>query len=668
MISTRYRSETNTVSADPAPDRMRLHVADLFLPASLALWALGVRRTNATALGPYGLPAVLPIVFYAGLALLVVSAGTELARRRPSWWRMSMHVVALVVMLYGTAPLVYAEGRYAWLYKTIGVVQYVNAHGQLNRHIDIYQNWPGFFALAAWFGKVAGVASPLTYAKWAQLVFELAALPLLYLIYDALSLTARQRWLALLLYSASNWIGQDYFSPQALGTLLSLGIMAIALRWLYVGKSSGNGRRDRGSIPADHAARVWRAMPDPHTAVFCVILVLVYFVLTFTHELSPYMLAVQLGALGVVRLLRPWWLGFALAVIAIGYLLPRFAYVNSTYGLLNSIGNFFRNVSPPASPGTVAPSEKLLARCSEVLSVGLWGLAIAGAWLRRRSGRPILTLVLLAFSPLILLALEAYGQEGILRVYLFSLPWTAALAALALASQPGSHRAKRKDAVLLGLRVQVALGLILALFIPAFFGDDSFDNMPQPEVAAVTSFLQSAPAGPVYCAIDNAPLADTARYNLYPLKPIFGNYSLMETAPVGTDIASVIAANASLYTNGNKPAYVMVTSSMIAYNKAYGVTLPTSFSILLSALAHSRAWKLVVHSASTVIYELPPSPVHLYSGPWKFPELKMSPPLPPLLVAASAARKARPADRQGHHNGKRRPRPTAASSAPSPQP
>ena len=176
--------------ASPAvPVRARVHVTDFLLPASLALWALGIRRTNTAALGPFGLLTELPIVFYTGLALLVISAGIELARRTPSPWRMGLHVVALVVMLYGTAPLVYSEGRYSWLYKTVGVVQYVNAHGQLDRHIDIYQNWPGFFALAAWFGKVAGVTNPLAYAKWAQLAFELAALPLLYLIYDALSLT-----------------------------------------------------------------------------------------------------------------------------------------------------------------------------------------------------------------------------------------------------------------------------------------------------------------------------------------------------------------------------------------------------------------------------------------------------------------------------------------------
>ena len=59
--------------------------------------------------------------------------------------------------------------------------------------------------------------------------------PLLYLIYDALALTFRQRWIALLLYSATNWFGEDYFSPQGLGTVLSLGIMAITMHWLYTG-------------------------------------------------------------------------------------------------------------------------------------------------------------------------------------------------------------------------------------------------------------------------------------------------------------------------------------------------------------------------------------------------------------------------------------------------
>jgi hypothetical protein len=403
-----------------APDLSRLRTADVLLPASLLLWALGVSRTQATTVGPYGLPAALPAVFWMGIGLLLVSAAVELGHRHCSGRRMALHAVALTVMLYGTAPLVYPEGRYSWLYKTVGVVQYINAHGQLNQNIDIYQNWPGFFAFAAWFTKVAGVASPLAYAKWAQLVFELAALPLLCLVYRALGLSIRQRWLAVLLYFGSNWIGQDYFSPQALGTVLSLGIMAIALHWLCA-DAPAQGR------PAEPRARgKFLVMP-------CVALASIYLVLTFSHELSPYMLIVQLGALAVFRQLRPRWLPALLLAIAVAYLAPHFNFVNSHYGLLNSFGDFIGNASPPAfKAGSVSTAQRLIEHSQELLSLGMWGAALAGAWLRRRQGRTARTAFLLAFSPFSLLALLAYGQEGVLRVYLFSLPWTAALAALAL--------------------------------------------------------------------------------------------------------------------------------------------------------------------------------------------------------------------------------------------
>jgi hypothetical protein len=419
-------------SHDPASVRMRLRLTDLLLPAGIALWAIGVSTTDATALGSYGLPPVLPSMFWAGVVLILVSAAVELGRDHVSGWRMALHTMTLTVMLYGTAALVYSQGRYSWLYKTIGVVQYVNANGQLNRTIDIYQNWPGFFAFAAWFGKVAGVASPLAYAKWAQLVFELAALPLLYLAYDALSLTPRQCWLALLLYTGTNWIGQDYFSPQGLGTVLSLGIMAIALRWLYVRKSLTSPGVQTGKDRAGKSSPRGR-----YPVLLGVALLIIYFVLSFEHELSPYILAVQIGALAVARLVRPRWLPVLLFAIALGYLAPRFGYVNSTYGLLNSIGNFFSNARPPAlQGGSVSAAQHTILRSQEALSLGMWFLAVVGVLLRRRGGRSVLTLALLAFSPFITLAMLAYGQEGVLRVYLFSLPWTAALAALALAPFP----------------------------------------------------------------------------------------------------------------------------------------------------------------------------------------------------------------------------------------
>jgi hypothetical protein len=902
--------EQTTVMPPVVSRRTALHFSDVALPVSIALWAIGVSRTNATTLGPFGLVPRLPVVFYAGVALLVLSAVVELTVKNSSRWRMALHAVGLVVMLYATAPLVYPEGRYAWLYKTIGVVQYINAHGALNSSIDIYQNWPGFFALAAWFGKVAGVGSPLAYAKWAQVVFELAALPLLYLIYDALSLTFRQRWMALLLYPAANWIGQDYFSPQGLGTVLSLGIMAITMHWLYTGnrvqsaprrrrrrrraaepqqagrqaavsmqevreayqkvrsyqgppgvdgvtiadfeqrlahnlqvvwdqlrsgeyrpapvrvmpvpgrdqaeiraiptirdriaqevvarrlkacllqmrraQADGNAhlpagreagswiirldtqvisadlrpdlmlkavaatteqrwvadyvrrsvntpaQRPDGSLGAgdisalagsalapvltdlvlyyaldtwmgrdfpdvtfehrpdavavhctserqarsvhaaierrlddvgvklspqsihvvpgqdDGAAQYGNARSDPHYPVaqwrrlgaassadllvppgrrtaFVVTILLLFLVLTFTHELSPYIVAVQLLVLAAARPLRPRWLPLAMLAIAVAYLLPRLSFVNSHYGLLSSLGSFFGNVAPPSASSSVAtasvPASQLqIQHCADALSVLVWLLALVGAWRLRHSGRIVLALVVLTYSPVLVLFGQGYGNEGILRVYLFSLPWAAALAAAAvepgtlsramvprLRGATGGFDFSWVKPALRWLRAPVALWIILALFFVAFFGDDAFDTFPQTEVTALAAFQQHARLGPLYVAEDNLPLADTAQYNLWPVINIFGS---REGAPLANqatpDIATVIAKDSKTYTQGKEPAYVVIAPSMAPYNAAYGQAPPDSFQILQESLARSPDWKLIVNQDGTMIYELPP--------------------------------------------------------------
>ena len=603
----------------------RFHISDVLLPVSLIIWAAAVARTDTTVLGPYGLLSVLPLIFYVAVALLIVSVTTELTRQYLSHWRMSAHAVALVVMLYGTAPIVYSEGRYSWLYKTVGVVQYMNAHGQVNQQIDIYQNWPGFFAFAAWFDKVAGVASPLAYAKWAQLVVELAVLPLLYLIYEALSLPTRQRWVALLIYSSANWIGQDYFSPQALGTILSLGIMAMAMRWMYAGNSSGRylPARQRGEDSFRTYSDQQLFQQAGQLTLFFVALVIVYSALTYTHELSPYLVVTQLGVLAIVSLFRPRWLPLALGAVAIIYFIPRFSYVNSHWGVIASIGTFFSNVAPPSvaeSTNSIPADQLLVQHCADALSVLIWILSLVGALLRRRSRRTVAALVLLAYSPLVVLAGGAYGDEGILRVFLFSLPWSAALAAAVLTPTPSlprlparSHRSRQEDGTsrrirrlpAVALRAPIALGVILTLFLIAFFGGDKTNVMSKSEVTTVTSFLQTAPAGPVLCALCNAPLSDTSRYDLFPVGPVFGAGAVWGVKQPPSDIATVLANEADRYTLGSQPTYLMITASMRNYGPAYG-TPASYFTILQASLAHSRVWKLIISRPDAVIYELPP--------------------------------------------------------------
>ena len=184
---------------------------------------------------------------------------------------------------------------------------------------------------------------------------------------------------------------------------------------------------------------------------FIVALAALFFVLTASHELSPYIVVVQIVALSITGLARPRWIALVAVAIALGYLLPNFTYVNSHYGLTSSLGSFFNNVRPPSdASGGVEPSQadKIIADCTKLLSVGIWLLAIAGAWRLRKSRRIVVALLLLTFTPILVLLGGAYGNEGLLRVYLFSLPW-----AVALAAGPGSAPQPTK-----GDRLQRAAG------------------------------------------------------------------------------------------------------------------------------------------------------------------------------------------------------------------
>ena len=221
------RGVSNAVGRDPRPT-----ISDLLLPISVVLWIVGVHRIHPSPVPLAILPAGSVVVFLAGLGVLIVSTGLLLTRHKFSSHRMALHLGTLIVMLYGTAPIVYPEPRFAWLYKHIAITNYIAVHHVLSRSMDIYRIWPGFFALTAWIDKVAGVSTPLVYASWAELFFEILYVLELAWIFRALQLDERERWLALFLFAGANWIAQDYFSPQGFGLVLSLGVFGMALHWL----------------------------------------------------------------------------------------------------------------------------------------------------------------------------------------------------------------------------------------------------------------------------------------------------------------------------------------------------------------------------------------------------------------------------------------------------
>ena len=98
-----------------------------------------------------------------------------------------------------------------------------------------------------------GLPGAVGFLRWAPLVFELLYLPPVLVIARFSGAGVRAGWLGVLLFYATNWIDQDYFSPQALNYLFYLVILATVLAcWqpsrIEAGARCGGAVRDRLTV------------------------------------------------------------------------------------------------------------------------------------------------------------------------------------------------------------------------------------------------------------------------------------------------------------------------------------------------------------------------------------------------------------------------------------
>jgi hypothetical protein len=232
----------------------------------------------------------------------------------------------------------------------------------------------------------------------------------------------------------------------------------------------------------------------------------------------------------------------------------------------------------------------------------MWGLSGIGAVRRWRNGRPTLGLALLAYTPILVLVAGGYGSEGILRVYLFSLPWTVCLAASAL--KPIAVKLSK----LRSLLPPLALAVAIALFIPSFFGDDAVNVMPQSDVQGVLAFFDSARPGTVFGLADNAPGNLNGRYNQFEGQTLYGPGGLIGGP-------KLLVSNASAFTrfimkndlSPNQPTYVLITKSMETYGLEYGFLTAADLQKLRTMLEHAPGWFVAYNAHGVTAFELPPS-------------------------------------------------------------
>jgi hypothetical protein len=575
------------------------------LVGGVVLWALSLSSISVDGLGQYGLLPELPIAWFLALLVLVSGAVASTLTSRPNGWIIAAYVGAVIVVLYATVAAVSDVPQYAWTYKHVGVAHFFENEGRVNLNVDIYNRWPAFFALAAVFSKLSGVADPIDYAAWSEVCFALLDAFLVGLIARAFVPDVRVAGVAALVFSLVNWVGATYFSPQASAFALALGAMLVVLR--SSSSYAGSYRRLAPLVgrfirrPADDehdqvATPLWW----PRTAAHGLILLLVA-VMAATHQLTPYVIVLQVGALTVLGVVRPRWLVFALAAITIIYLAPNFAWTERNYGLLSGLNPAHNAERQTTLNGLDPVAGKVLnAHISQLLTLAMFGLAVLSAVRLAFVGRvrQALTLCAIAFAPFVVLLGQSYGGEAVLRVILFGSPWCALLVAFALATLKPRLRIVTSFVVAVGMA---------AGFVCAYFGASELNIVTPGEVAASEYYYSHAPVGSVLLnAATGFPSRSGARYPLMrgpegdSTPNVIQNQEFRHRPLGAADIPAVIQVMHNYANRG----FMVFSSSQDRYTDTYRLAPPNALRSLEAAIAASPRFRLWYRNSDARIYRL----------------------------------------------------------------
>lgn len=508
-------AELATATAARAPRRSRpetrLLVAPVLGVLSVALWFLAVHGSSFPTMRPLGLVTILPAAYFAGLAFVGAAMCLELVSPRPREAVLVVLIGILVLFVFGTPCAVEPTAALASSWIHAGYVQYLYTHGKALNGFNAEFSWPGAFSMMAVVIGFLGKTSAVGLLRWFPFVIELAYLAPLVAIARSCGVTRRAGWLGIALFYGTNWIYQDYFSPQAINLLFYLSAVALVLwTWRPVPTPvvHPTGLRDRlRSLPRAVSLtrlRGQEAAPraEPRVVLWVVgALLLIMAASSMSHQLTPYAIFLALGACLLSRRLGRPELVIASLVLAVGWLsLGASNYWLGHLGdIFGSIGDFLGTLtSNVSSRVTGSASHRLIVDLRILLTAAVFGLALLGALRRACASR---TLELLTIGQFLVLGAQDYGGEGLLRVALLAGPFACLLAASAIfPSRDGAIPPLLEDRVVLAgrrLRVpwptrRVAVGIAAGVVLVGAAiattvvrgGNDYYETFSVGEVAA----------------------------------------------------------------------------------------------------------------------------------------------------------------------------------------
>lgn len=481
-------------------------VQSVLLPlGAFILWLFSLQAVHVRQMTDLGLVSVLPMANIVALVVLTTSFCLLLQRPALRVPLIVLHVGLLILMLYGVTTLVEEATRFSIVYRHNGYTEFIMRTGTVNPYLDAYFSWPGFFILSAFVTQVTGYHDILSLAAWAPAFFNLLYLAPMYMIFTSATSDKRLAWLGIWFFYLSNWIGQDYFSPQGLDFFMYLVIIAILVTWFRVSPAArlqpltpmNDGRLRRFS----RAIFAWLTVPDPlappttrkqRIALIACVLVIFAFVV-YSHPLTPFLVLASVTALVVFRRCSLWWLPIVMAAMTFAwiYFMAQVFIAGHSGTIFDGFGQIGNNLGASVTSRVVGdPEHTFIAQLRIVMTMLIWGLALFGAIRRLIEGHRDATYVLLALAPFPLIVVQSYGGEAFLRIYLFALPLMAFFAAALF--YPTSPRGRSHWASL-GL---VAMSLVLlAGFLFTRYGNERMDYKTNQELAGMHYLYSIATPG-----------------------------------------------------------------------------------------------------------------------------------------------------------------------------
>ncbi|MFE1439891.1 glycosyltransferase [Streptomyces sp. NPDC058739] len=561
----------------------RQWTARCVLPLALTLWLLSLRHVRLAGMRDLGLLQVLPVLFWVALGLLTLGFCFALTDRRTSGGWFAAYVLGLIAVIHATPTLLYPTLRYSWAWKHVAVVDAVIRNGGEVPHagkLTIYNQWPGFFDLNAFFAQATGLDSALGYATWTPPAFNAVLLGPLLLLYRTVTRDRRLIWGAAWVYYSCSWVGQDYFAPQAFAFLLFVTVFALVMGQLPTSVLHERSGIRTGRWPAGR---------------FALVMVLVAAIIT-SHPLTPLMLISALVVLSLPRRNRrvvlPVLAG-SLLLNAAWYATVARPYISENLrDFLNSLLKPDTNVvSGLATLGTAAPGHVVVAWVDRGLSATVFLLAaiafVARPWVRR-TGLPLLVL-----APMPVLAANAYGGEMIFRAYLFALPAASLLIAVLLLD-----RARRPR-----LQVLAACPLLLALLgglVFGYYGKESANYFTKDEVAAARFVAATAPPGSTIVTLTSAVPGLYLRYDENP-QVEFTQQDLDDRLRLVRNPLEGLEGFVQR-ASPRQPAYIILSRAQGAELYQTGVLPADTMQRLDTAMANDPDYTAVYRSEDAVVY------------------------------------------------------------------